>query len=68
MIYWVMTPRHCELNLVEDGADYGWPWAYDDQQVDPDFGVGNEDKVQASKPCCTGLVHTGPAGHTLFQR
>lgn len=24
-----------ELNKIEDGGDYGWPWVFADQQVDP---------------------------------
>lgn len=60
------TP-HCELNLVEEGADYGWPWAYDDQQADPDFGPSNEDKVAASKPLLHGFgAHTAPLGIRFF--
>lgn len=60
------TP-HCELNLVEEGADYGWPWAYDDQQPDPDFGADNEGKVEASKPLLHGFgAHTAPLGIRFF--
>lgn len=60
------TP-HCELNLIEDGADYGWPYAYDDQQPDPDFGPGNEDRVQASKPMVHGFgAHRAPLGLRFF--
>lgn len=56
------TP-HCELNLIEAGADYGWPYAYDDQQPDPDFGPGNEDKVSLSKPMTHGFgAHRAPLG------
>ena len=60
------TP-HCELNLIEEGADYGWPWAYDDRQIDPDFGVGNEDKVLASRPLVHGFgAHRAPLGIRFF--
>lgn len=60
------TP-HCELNLVEEGADYGWPWAYDDRQPDPDFGVGNPDKVAVSQPLLHGFgAHTAPLGIRFF--
>lgn len=56
------TP-HCELNLIEEGADYGWPYAYDDQQIDPDYGIGNEDRVTASKPLYHGFgAHRAPLG------
>lgn len=60
------TP-HCELNLVEDGADYGWPWAYDDRQPDPEFGPGNEEKVAASRPFVHGFgAHRAPLGIRFF--
>lgn len=60
------TP-HCELNLVEAGADYGWPWAYDDQQPDPEFGPGNADKVKASRPFVHGFgAHRAPLGIRFF--
>jgi glucose/arabinose dehydrogenase len=60
------TP-HCELNLIEDGADYGWPYAYDDRQLDPDFGPGNKDKVQASKALVHGFgAHRAPLGIRFF--
>jgi len=60
------TP-HCELNLVEQGADYGWPYAYDDKQPDPDFGPGNEDKVQASRSLAHGFgAHRAPLGVRFF--
>lgn len=61
------TP-HCELNLVEAGADYGWPYAYDDRQADPDFGPGNESKVQASRPLAHGFgAHRAPLGVRFFE-
>lgn len=56
------TP-HCELNLIEEGADYGWPYAYDDRQVDPDYGIGNEGRVAASRPMYHGFgAHRAPLG------
>ena len=56
------TP-HCELNLIKEGADYGWPYAYDDQKPDPDFGPGNEDKVAGSQPMVHGFgAHRAPLG------
>lgn len=58
---------HCELNLVEEGADYGWPWAFDDRQPDPEFGPGNEDKVSASEPMVHGFgAHRAPLGIRFF--
>ena len=56
------TPN-CELNRIEEGADYGWPYAYDDQVADPDFGKGNMDKVRASRPLLHGFgAHVAPLG------
>ena len=51
------TPN-CELNMVDDGQDYGWPYAFDNRIADPDFGPDNPGKVSAS----TGMVH-GFGGH-----
>ena len=31
----------CELNLVTEGAHYGWPYANGNQEPDPDFGAGD---------------------------
>ncbi len=56
------TP-HCELNEIVSGGDYGWPYAYDDRVPDPDFGLGNEDKVSASLSLVHGFgAHRAPLG------
>ncbi|WP_417460396.1 PQQ-dependent sugar dehydrogenase [Kordiimonas sp.] len=56
------TPN-CELNLIEDGADYGWPYAYDDKVSDPDFGNDNQDRVEASRAPVHGFgAHRAPLG------
>lgn len=60
------TP-HCELNRIEEGADYGWPYAYEDRKPDPDFGPGNEERVAASRPMAHGLgAHVAPLGIRFF--
>jgi len=54
---------HCEINLIEEGRFYGWPYTFDDKVVDPDFGVGNEDKITASQKMAYGLgAHVAPLG------
>lgn len=59
---------HCELNLIEEGGDYGWPYAYENKVADPDFGPGNEDKVAASRPMAHGLgAHVAPLGMRFLQ-
>ena len=56
------TP-HCELNNIIGGADYGWPYAYDNRVADPDYGPGNEDKVATSMPMAHGFgAHRAPLG------
>ncbi len=53
----------CELNLVVEGGDYGWPYANGDSIADPDFGPGNEARVAASKPPAHGFgPHNAPLG------
>jgi glucose/arabinose dehydrogenase/cytochrome c553 len=56
------TPN-CEVNLIEDGRDYGWPYAFDNRTPDPDYGDDNMDKVSASTPPIHGLgAHRAPLG------
>ncbi|NVJ98035.1 MAG: PQQ-dependent sugar dehydrogenase [Alphaproteobacteria bacterium] len=56
------TP-HCELNLIEEGAFYGWPYAYDAKVPDPDYGAGHEAEIASSKPLVHGFgAHRAPLG------
>jgi glucose/arabinose dehydrogenase len=53
----------CELNRVVEGGDYGWPVAYGDRQLDPDFGAGNEARAAASLPPAHAFhPHNAPLG------
>ena len=38
----------CELNRVDRGGFYGWPYAYGDRVPDPKFGAGHEDRIRES--------------------
>jgi glucose/arabinose dehydrogenase len=50
-----------ELNRIERGRFYGWPYANGNRVPDPDFGAGHGDKVQASTPPAYELrAHTAP--------
>lgn len=42
----------CELNRIERGAHYGWPYAYGQNIPDPDFGVRADaaEFIAAAKP------------------
>lgn len=59
---------HCELNRVERGNHYGWPYANDDKISDPDFGKGNESIVSASiAPVFEFQPHNAPLGMTFIR-
>jgi glucose/arabinose dehydrogenase len=58
----------CELNRIDSGKFYGWPYAYGDKVPDPDFGAGNEDKVLRSvAPVHNFAAHTAPLGISFIR-
>ncbi len=58
----------CELNRVEQGGFYGWPFANGDNVPDPGFGEGRESEIAASIPPEHGFVaHTAPLGITFYR-
>lgn len=58
----------CELNLVERGVFYGWPYANGNNQPDPDFGEGNEDKIRGARPPAHNFrAHNAPLGITFLR-
>jgi glucose/arabinose dehydrogenase len=58
----------CELNRIERGGFYGWPFANGDRVLDPDLGEGHEAEVAASIPPAHGFVaHTAPLGMTFYR-
>lgn len=58
----------CELNKIERGRFYGWPYANGDNRPDPDFGEGNEDKIAAAVPPVHGFrAHNAPLGITFLR-
>lgn len=53
----------CELNHVVRGGDYGWPVANANRDPDPDFGEGQEARIQASLPPVHDFPpHNAPLG------
>ncbi len=53
----------CELNRIEEGAFYGWPYLNADNDLDPDFGAGREDLQASSKtPVFNFPAHNAPLG------
>ncbi len=56
------TP-HCEVNEIIEGAHYGWPYAYNDREADPDYGAGHGDIINTSKiPVHSLGAHRAPLG------
>jgi glucose/arabinose dehydrogenase len=52
-----------ELNRIEDGAFYGWPFVHGDGIVDPEYGKGAEARIAASrKPTHAFRAHNAPLG------
>lgn len=59
---------HCELNKVEQGNHYGWPYANDNKISDPDFGDGNESIVSSSiGPVFKFQPHNAPLGISFIR-
>lgn len=53
----------CELNLIQHGQHYGWPYANGMNIPDPDFGEANMDKVNQSMPPAHEFrAHNAPLG------
>jgi glucose/arabinose dehydrogenase len=58
----------CELNRIEPGGFYGWPFANGDRVPDPDLGAGNEDRIAASIPPVHEFrAHNAPLGMTFLR-
>ena len=53
----------CELNRVEAGAFYGWPFANGDRDPDPDLGSGRDAEIEDSlTPVHDFRAHNAPLG------
>ena len=53
----------CELNKIEAGKHYGWPFANGNKIPDPDFGEGKDELIEASvAPVFEFRPHNAPLG------
>ena len=53
----------CELNQIEQGGFYGWPYWNGENVLDPDFGDKSPDSIPASHPPAFSFgAHTAPLG------
>jgi glucose/arabinose dehydrogenase len=58
----------CELNLIQAGGFYGWPFANGDRIADPDLGAGREAVIAASIPPAFAFrAHNAPLGIVFLE-
>jgi glucose/arabinose dehydrogenase len=58
----------CELDRIQPGAFYGWPYANGNRVPDPDFGAGHAEQIQQSVPPVHGFrAHNAPLGITFLR-
>lgn len=58
----------CELNRVERGGFYGWPYAHGMNQADPDFGEGQPARIAGSIPPVHAFgAHQAPLGISFLR-
>ena len=58
----------CELNRIEMGGFYGWPFANGDRVPDPDFGAGRQATIDASIPPVHHFrAHNAPLGISFIR-
>jgi glucose/arabinose dehydrogenase len=58
----------CELNRIEAGRFYGWPYANGSRVPDPDFGAGHADRIAATTPPAHEFrAHNAPLGITFVR-
>jgi len=52
-----------ELNRIERGGFYGWPYAWGHREPDPEWGEGHEALIRESEPPAYGFqAHVAPLG------
>ena len=58
----------CELNVIEQGGFYGWPFANGDKIPDPDLGEGRTAEIRGSIAPVHGFAaHTAPLGMVFLR-
>lgn len=58
----------CELDRIERGGFYGWPYAWGMNQPDPQFGAGQPARIRASLPPVHAFgAHQAPLGITFLR-
>lgn len=58
-----------ELNLIQPGGFYGWPYVHAFGVVDPEFGVGQEARIATSLAPAYGFrAHNAPLGIRFLRK
>jgi glucose/arabinose dehydrogenase len=58
----------CELNRIESGGFYGWPYINGDGVLDPDFGKGHEALLKTARsPAHAFRPHNAPLGISFLR-
>lgn len=58
----------CELNRIERGGFYGWPYANGNRVPDPDYGKGHEAEIRRSIPPVHEFrAHSAPLGMVFLK-
>jgi len=56
-----------ELNIIQEGKHYGWPYCYESQIFDQNFGR-KFDCSKTETPAYTFTAHMAPLGLTFYQK
>jgi len=56
-----------ELNIIRQGKHYGWPYCYESQTFDEDFGK-SFDCSKSESPAYTFTAHMAPLGLAFYQK
>ncbi|HEY8119340.1 MAG TPA: PQQ-dependent sugar dehydrogenase [Methylophilaceae bacterium] len=56
------------LNLIEAGQHYGWPYCWGDQQADPNFAAPDNFCAGTRAPAITFPAHSAPLGITFLDK
>ena len=56
-----------ELNIIQQGKHYGWPYCYESQTFDKDFGH-TYDCSKTEVPAYTFTAHMAPLGMAFYQK
>ena len=56
-----------ELNIIHQGKHYGWPYCYEAQTFDQDFGK-SFNCLKTEAPAYTFTAHMAPLGLSFYQK